>query len=337
MIDLRSDTVTRPTPEMRRAMAEAEVGDDVYGEDPTVNRLQERAAELLGCEAALFVPSGTMGNAIAINLLTERGQEVLTEERSHVVRYELAGMAVLSGVMPRVVRTPDGLLKADDVRAALTPPAYYKSDLGLVTLENTQNLAGGAVQPVEETRAVVEAAHAAGLRVHLDGARLWNAAVALGRPPAELVGGADTVMVALSKGLCAPAGALLASTRERVERARRVRKLLGGGMRQAGVLAAAGLVALERMIPRLAEDHENAQLLAEALARCPGVRVQPQRTNIVVAVLERRPAPEVAAALKAQGILASAMDGATLRLVTHHDVSRADCQRAAEVLARLLG
>ena len=337
MIDLRSDTVTRPTPEMRRAMAEAEVGDDVYGEDPTVNRLQERAAELLGCEAALFVPSGTMGNAIAINLLTERGQEVLTEERSHVVRYELAGMAVLSGVMPRVVRTPDGLLKAADVQAALTPPAYYKSDLGLVTLENTQNLAGGAVQPVEETRAVVEAAHAAGLRVHLDGARLWNASVALGRPPAELVAGADTVMVALSKGLCAPAGALLASTRVHVERARRVRKLLGGGMRQAGVLAAAGLVALERMVPRLAEDHDHARLLAEALGRCPGVRVQPQRTNIVVAVLERRPAPEVAAALKAEGILASAMDGATLRLETHHDVSRADCQRAAEVLVRLLG
>jgi threonine aldolase len=337
MIDLRSDTVTRPTPEMRRAMAEAEVGDDVYGEDPTVNRLQERVAARLGFEAALFVPSGTMGNAIAINLLTEPTQEVLAEERSHVVRYELSGMAVLSGVTPRVVRAEHGRLTPEHVRSVAGPKAYYKSDVGLVVLENTHNLAGGAVSTVEETRAVIAAAREAGLRVHIDGARLWNAAVAEGVEPRALVEGADTVMVALSKGLCAPAGALVVSSRDRIERARRIRKLLGGGLRQVGVLAAAGLVALDRMIPRLADDHENARLLASALAVAPGVEVAPTRTNIVMARLAHRRAPEIASALAAQGILASAFDEATLRLVTHHDVSRADCERTVQAFESLLG
>src|SRR5512136_1727702 len=247
-IDLRSDTVTRPTPEMRKAMAEAEVGDDVYGEDPTVNRLEARAAEILGMEAALFVPSGTMGNAIAVRILTERGDEVLAERRSHVVRYELSGMSVLSGAMPRMVDAAGGHLTPDDVRGAAGPRAYYKSDVSLVVLENTHNLGGGTVQRVEDFRAVIAAARECGFRVHLDGARIWNAAVALGVPPAALVQGADTVMSCLSKGLCAPVGSVLASSRERIEEARRVRKLLGGGMRQAGVLAAAGLVALERMV-----------------------------------------------------------------------------------------
>jgi len=336
MIDLRSDTVTRPTPEMRRAMAEAEVGDDVYGEDPTVNLLQERVAERLGFEAALWMPSGTMGNAVAVNLLTEPTQEVLADERSHVVRFELSGMAVLSGVTPRVVRAEHGRLTPEHVRAAAGPKAYYKSDVGLVVLENTHNLAGGAVTTVDETRAVIAAAREAGLRVHVDGARLWNAAVALGVEPRALVEGADTVMVALSKGLCAPAGALVASSRERIERARRIRKLLGGGLRQVGVLAAAGLVALDHMIPRLAEDHDNARRLAEALAAGRGVEVAPTRTNIVMARFQRHRAPDIAAGLKAEGILASAFDEATLRLVTHHDVSRADCERTAGILAALL-
>jgi threonine aldolase len=336
MIDLRSDTVTRPTSEMRRAMAEAEVGDDVYGEDPTVNLLQERVAERLGFEAALWMPSGTMGNAVAVNLLTEPTQEVLADERSHVVRFELSGMAVLSGVTPRVVRAEHGRLTPEHVRAAAGPKAYYKSDVGLVVLENTHNLAGGAVTTVEETGAVIAAAREAGLRVHVDGARLWNAAVALGVEPRALVSGADTVMVALSKGLCAPAGALVASSRERIERARRVRKLLGGGLRQVGVLAAAGLVALEHMIPRLAEDHDNARRLAEALAAARGVEVAPTRTNIVMARFQRHRAPDIAAGLKAEGILASAFDEATLRLVTHRDVSRADCERTAGILAALL-
>ena len=337
MIDLRSDTVTRPTPEMRRAMAEAEVGDDVFGEDPTVNRLQERAAELLGFEAALWVPSGVMGNEIAIRVLTEPGQEVLAEERSHVVQYELAGMAVLSGVMPRVVPGDEGRLTPESVRAAIRPYMYLRSDLGMAVIENTHNLAGGSLYTVDQTAAVVTACREAGLRVHVDGARLWNAAVALGVPPADLVRGADSAMVTLSKGLCAPAGSLLVASKERIQKARRVRKQLGGGMRQVGILAAAGIVALDTMIPRLAEDHDNARLLASALARCRGLRGAPAPTNIVVATLDGRRAPDVVAAAAERGVLVTAMDAVTLRLVTHRDVSRADCDRAAEVLTRVLG
>ena len=336
-IDLRSDTVTHPTPEMRKAMAEAEVGDDVYGEDPTVNRLEARAAEALGMEAALFVPSGTMGNAIAIRILTQRGDEVLAERRSHVVRYELSGMSVLSGVMPRMVDAPGGHLSPEHVRAAVAPRAYYKSDVSLVVLENTHNLGGGTVQKVEEVRAVVQAARECGFRVHVDGARIWNAAVALGVPPSTLVKGADTVMACFSKGLCAPVGSVLASSRERIEEARRARKLLGGGMRQAGVLAAAALVALDTLVTRLAEDHANARLLAQALGRGKGVTVAPVETNIVVATLEGRSAPDVVAALRAAGVLATAMDAGTLRLVTHRDVSREDCERAAAAIERTLG
>jgi threonine aldolase len=325
-IDLRSDTVTRPTPEMRRAMADAPVGDDVYQEDPTVNRLQEVAARLLGFEAALWVPSGVMANEIAIRLLTRPGQEVLADERSHVVQYELAGMAVLSGVLPRIVRTEDGLLTADHIRAAQRPPAYYRSDLGMVVLENTHNLAGGTIADVDLMSAAIGAA-----------ARLWNAAVALGVEPRRLVERADTVMVTLSKGLCAPAGSLLAGSAVRMEEARRVRKQLGGGMRQVGILAAAGLVAVETMIPRLAEDHAHARLLADALGRARGVRVHAGRTNIVVGTLDGPTAPDVVRVLAAQGVLATAMDARTLRLTTHRDVSRADCERAAAVLQAALG
>jgi len=335
-IDLRSDTVTRPTPAMRRAMADAEVGDDVFGEDPTVNRLQELAARLLGFEAALFVPSGTMGNAIGLRVLGEPGQEVLADDRSHVIQYELAGMAVLSGLIPRALATGDGRLSPEAIAGALKPKAYYRSDQAVVVLENTHTLAGGTVYSVEEMRAAIAAARAAGLKVHVDGARIWNAAVALGVEPRELLAGADTVMVCLSKGLCAPVGSLLGGSRERIEKARRVRKQLGGGMRQAGVIAAAGIVALETMIPRLAEDHENARLLAEALARGRGVRVAPVRTNIVVAALSGRSAPDVVSALAERGVRATAMDATTLRVVTHHDVSRDDCRRAAAILEQTL-
>jgi threonine aldolase len=337
LIDLRSDTVTRPTRAMRQAMAEAEVGDDYYGEDPTVNRLQEAAARLLGFEAALFVASGTMGNEIAIRILTEPGQEVLCEARTHVVQYELAGMAVLSGVAPHTVQTEDGRLTAEHVRGALKPLTLNRPEIGLVVLENTHNLGGGVVTSVEETRGLIAACREAGLRVHIDGARLWNAAVALGVPPAALATGADTLMVDLSKGLCCPVGALLLGSSERMARARRVRQQLGGGMRQAGVIAAPGLLALDTMIPRLAEDHANAALLGEALSRCPGARVAPVRTNLVVATLSGRSTPDVVAALKHNGVLASAMDAATLRLVTHHDVTRQDCERAAAVLTDALG
>ncbi|HYN01574.1 MAG TPA: GntG family PLP-dependent aldolase [Vicinamibacteria bacterium] len=336
-IDLRSDTVTRPTAPMRKAMAEAEVGDDVYGEDPTVNRLEARAAEILGMEAALFVPSGTMGNAIAIRVLTRRGDEVLVERRSHVVRYELSGMSVLSGVMPRMADAPGGHLTPEHVRAATAPRAYYKSDVSLVVLENTHNLGGGTVQRVDEVQAVVAAARECGFRVHVDGARIWNAAVALGVPPKALVKGVDTVMACLSKGLCAPVGSILAASRERIEEARGARKLLGGGMRQAGILAAAGLVALDTLVARLADDHANARVLAEALGRAKGVRVLSVETNMVVATLEGRTAPDVVAALREAGVLASAMDGRTLRVVTHHDVSREDCARAAVAIEQVLG
>jgi threonine aldolase len=336
MIDLRSDTVTRPTPEMRRAMAEAEVGDDVYGEDPTVNRLQQTAAGLLGHEAALWVPSGVMGNEIAIRISTRPGQEVLCDERSHVVQYELAGMAALSGVMPRIVRTEDGRLTPGAIEAARKPGAYYRSDLGLAVLENTHNLAGGTLYTVDDTRRALAACRAAGLRVHLDGARLWNAAVALGVEPRALAAGFDTVMVTLSKGLCAPAGSLLLGSRAGMEEARRVRKQLGGGMRQVGVLAAAGLIALETMVPRLAEDHAHARLLARALEGLPGVRVAPAATNIVAATLDRPAAPALVERLAREGVLATAMDAVTLRLVTHRDVSRADCERAAALVREAL-
>ena len=336
-IDLRSDTVTRPTARMRQAMAEAEVGDDVFGEDPTVRRLEARVADLLGFEAALFVPSGTMGNAVAIRILTERGDEVLVERRSHVVRYELSAMSVLSGVMPRMVDAPDGHLRPEHVRDAVAPRAYYKSDVTLVVLENTHNLAGGTVLGLAETQEVIGAAREGGFRVHLDGARIWNAATALGVPASALVAGADTVMTCLSKGLGCPVGSLVASSKERIETARRVRKLLGGGMRQAGVLAAAGLVALDDAIPRLAEDHARARRLGEALARGRDIRVTPPQTNIVVATIEGRTAPELATALAAEGVLTIAMDGRTLRLVTHRDVSEEDCSRAAEVIRTAVG
>jgi threonine aldolase len=317
-------------------MAEAQVGDDVYGEDPTVNRLQERAARLLGFEAALWVPSGVMGNEIAIRILTRPGQEVLCEERSHVVQYELAGMAALSGVMPRAVAAAEGRLTPAAIRAARPPAAYYRSDLALAVLENTHNLAGGTVYTVAQTAAALEACRAEGLAAHLDGARLWNAAVALGVEPRALAAGFDTVMVTLSKGLCAPAGSLLLGSRERMAEARRVRKQLGGGMRQVGVLAAAGLVGLTSMIPRLSEDHAHAALLAHALTGLPGVRVAPAPTNIVVATLAQAPAPAVVERLAAAGVLATAMDAVTLRLVTHRDVGRADCQRAAGLLRTVL-
>lgn len=335
-IDLRSDTVTRPTPAMRKAMAEAEVGDDHYGEDPTVNRLEALAAELLGFEAAVFVPSGTMANAMAIRVLTHPGDEVLAEARAHVVNYEMSGMATLSGVIARTVSTDDGLLTAEAIRRAVRPRALYRSDVSLLVLENTQNLAGGVVQDVASTRAAIAQARALGMNVHLDGARLWNAAVALGVPPRDLAAGADTVMVDLSKGLCAPVGALLASSAELVRKARRVRKQLGGGLRQSGILAAAGIVALESMTERLVEDHANARLLGEALARVEGIRVRPVATNIALGLFEGPRAPEAVVALANRGVRATAMDARTLRLMTHHDVSRADCERAARLLGEAL-
>ncbi len=332
MIDLRSDTVTRPTPAMRRAMAEAEVGDDVYGEDPTVNRLQERAAEMFEKEAALFVPTGSMGNQIAVKLHTRPGEEVVIEERGHIYNYEMAAMSAISGALARPVRSADGtgILTWEEVRAALhTGDApYYVARTGLVALENSHNLAGGAVLTRERTEEICDGAHTLGVRVHLDGARIFNAAEALGETVAALARPADSVMFCLSKGLGAPVGSVLLGGRGFIEEARRWRKLLGGGMRQAGVLAAAGLVALEETPPRLSEDHANARRLAEGLAELPGVKIDPEgvRTNIVLFDVSgtRLAADDICARVReTHGVLCSGF-GSSIRMVTHYDVSRED-------------
>jgi threonine aldolase len=338
LIDLRSDTVTRPTPEMRKAMAEAEVGDDVFREDPTVARLQERAAELLGFEAALFVPSGTMGNQIAVKLHTRPGQEVVTEARAHIYNWEMATMAAFSGCLARPVAAPRGILTWELIEPVLSPPVYYRARTGLVTLENTHNMAGGTVMTVGETEAVVRGARRRGLPVHLDGARIFNAGAALGESAARLAAGCDSVMFCLSKGLAAPVGSLLLGSRDFVEEAWVVRKMLGGGMRQVGVLAAAGLVALERMPSRLAEDHDNARRLALGLADLPGCGVDPEslRTNIVMLDLEKRSSRAVLESLRGEGVLAVATGPRQVRFVTHKDVTRRDVDRALEAVRRVL-
>jgi len=338
LIDLRSDTVTRPTPAMRCAMAEAEVGDDVYGEDPTVNRLERKAAEMVGKQAALLVPSGTMGNTIGVKLHTRHGQEVICEARSHVFNYELAMMAWFSGCVPRPIASEDGILRWEQIRRHVRPPGPHWAPTGLIVLENTHNMAGGTVCPPDVMQQICHGAHDMGLKVHLDGARIFNAAAFLRRPVAELVAGADTVMFCLSKGLGAPVGSILAGTAEAIAQARLYRKRLGGGMRQAGVLAAAGLIALEQMPARLEEDHRHARLLAEALARLPGVRVTHRvETNIVIFDVSGLGigAAEFSARLRDRGVLINPLNDRELRLVTHYDVSGEDCLRAAEALAEV--
>lgn len=334
-IDLRSDTVTRPTPEMRRAMAEAEVGDDVYGEDPTVNRLEQRAAQILGMEAALFVPSGTMGNTIGVKLHTRHGQEVICEARSHVFNYELAMMAWFSGCVPRPIPAEHGILRWEQIQREIRPQGAHWAPTGLIVLENTHNMAGGTVYPPQVFQEVCAGAHEMGLKVHLDGARIFNAAAFLKRGVHELVAGADTVMFCLSKGLGAPVGSLLAGSAEDIARARLYRKRLGGGMRQAGVLAAAGLIALERMPARVQEDHRKARLLADVLAGLPGVRLlHPVQTNIVIFDVSGAgwPAARFSARLKERGVLMNPINATQLRLVTHYDVTEDDCRQAAEIL-----
>jgi threonine aldolase len=332
-IDLRSDTVTRPTPEMREAMARAEVGDDVFLEDPTVNRLQEMAAAMLGKEAALFVPSGTMGNQICIRLHTQPGQEVIGEERSHIFNAEMAAMAAISGLLARPVRGEDGLLDWPAIEAAIRPRSvYYVAQTGLVTLENSHNFAGGAVMAVERMEEICNHAHEAGLPVHLDGARIFNAATTLNRDVAELARPFDSVMFCLSKGLGAPVGSLIVGPRSFIDRALAVRKMFGGGMRQVGVLAAAGIVALEKMTRRLAEDHANAQLLARGIAGIPGLKIDPEKahTNIVIFDISDTgiSVADWTAQLKARDVLALGINAREMRMVTHHDVSPQDCEMA---------
>jgi threonine aldolase len=338
VVDLRSDTVTRPTPAMRDAMARAEVGDDVYGEDPTVNRLQERVAELLGTEAALFVPSGSMANQIALKIHTEPGDDVLIGEGSHNFLYESGAAGAIAGVQMTILGR-GGLYEVADVEAAIKVDNHHFAPTRLLCLENTHNRGGGRVWPEAAVRALLALVKARGLRTHLDGARLWNASQKSGRSVRDLAQGFDSVSVCLSKGLGAPAGSLIAGAKAVVHRAHRVRKMLGGGMRQAGILAAAGLYALDHHRERLGLDHDNAALLAQGLAGQRGIVLDPTsvETNIVIADLDERVAGGAAgfAQRAAQdGVLLNAVGPRRFRLVTHLDVDRAGCERAVQVLGR---
>jgi threonine aldolase len=338
MIDLRSDTVTRPTAAMREAMAVADVGDDVYGEDPTVNRLEKDAAAVFGKEAAIFVPTGTMGNQIAIRLHTQHGQEVICEARSHVLDWEMAMMSAFSGCLARPVAAERGILTWEHIRPAIGAKIYYRAQTGLISLENTHNMAGGTITPLAVFEEVWRQAHHAGLPVHLDGARVFNAETALGVSVAELTRGFDTVMFCLSKGLGAPVGSILVGSTKAIEQARVHRKALGGGMRQAGVLAAAGLIALHEMPKRLSEDHDNAKLLAHIVSEAGAeVDLEAVQTNIVIFRLRgNADAAAFCAALRQRGVLASAIGPHAVRLVTHYDVGRKPCEQAAGILTELL-
>jgi threonine aldolase len=321
---------------MRAAMAAAEVGDDVYGEDPTVNQLEWRAAEMFGREAALFVPTGTMGNQIAIRLLTQPGQEVIAESRAHILDFEMATTAVFSGCQIRAVAAEGGILTWKHIESVITPVGPFRAPTGLIEIENTANLAGGRCSRLEILEPIWEGAKDRKLPLHLDGARIFNAAVALGVDVKVLTRGFDTVMFCLSKGLGAPVGSMLVGSAERMARARLYRKALGGGMRQAGALAAAGLIALEDGPKHLHEDHANARLLAEALASAEGVAIDlaSVETNIVIFRLQSgKGAADLVTRLKARGVLANAFGPDAVRLVTHRDVSRENCIDAGEALA----
>jgi threonine aldolase len=336
IIDLRSDTVTRPTLEMRAAMAAAVVGDDVYGEDPTVNLLERRAAERFGREAALFVPSGTMGNQIAIRVLTQPGQEVIAESRAHILDWEMATTAVFSGCLVRAVAAERGILTWKHIEPAIYARGAFRAATGLIEIENTANLAGGSCTPLQVLEEIWAGAKERKLPTHLDGARIFNASTVLGVDVKALTRGFDTVMFCLSKGLGAPVGSMLTGSAELIDRARLYRKALGGGMRQVGILAAAGLIALEKGPGRLHEDHANARMLAEALSRMDGVAIDPAsvETNIVIFRLTgKKNAAELVARLKARNILMSAFASDAIRMVTHLDVDRAACVAAAEALA----
>ncbi|HLK66519.1 MAG TPA: GntG family PLP-dependent aldolase [Bryobacteraceae bacterium] len=340
MIDLRSDTVTKPTPAMRRAMMEAEVGDDVYGEDPTVNLLERRAAEIAGKEAALFVPTGTMGNTIAVKLLTEHGQEVICDSRAHLLDYELSMVAWFSGCVIRAIQTEDGILTWDQIRRLIKPLSPYSAPTGLIALENTHNMWGGTVYQMSAIREICEGARERGLKVHMDGARIFNASIAMGLPVCEIARPAETLMFCLSKGLGAPAGSILAGPAPLIAKGRLYRKRLGGGMRQVGVLAAACLVALDETPPRLCEDHANARFLGEGLARIPGISIDPCRVVTNIAVFDVSgtgiaPA-DLSARLKERGVLINYINERQMRAVTHYDVDREACTQALQAVSEVV-
>jgi threonine aldolase len=334
MIDLRSDTVTKPTPEMRRAMAAADVGDDVYREDPTVNSLEQRAAEIAGKEAALFVPTGTMGNTIALKLLTEHGQEVICDSRAHILNWELSMLAWFAGCLARPVQTEDGILSWSRIKPHLRAFGPHNAPTGAIEIENTHNMAGGRVYPQAVIDEICDGAHEAGLRVHMDGARVFNAAAASGQPVSEITARVDTVMFCLSKALGAPVGSMLAGSRELMEEGRLLRKRLGGGMRQAGVLAAAGLIALEQMPAHLPADHANAKYLASRLGEIAGIQTFPVETNIVIFDVSGTgfTPRQISAALKQRGVLMNGVDDRLMRAVTHHDATREECREAMDAM-----
>ncbi len=337
MIDLRSDTVTKPSPGMRRAMAEAEVGDDVFGEDPTVRRLQERVAELLGKEAALFTPSGVMSNQLALKVQTRPGDEVILDRSYHLFNYESGAAGLLSGVQLHVLDGPRGLLDGEMIRKAVRPDYYWEPRTRLVALENTVNKTGGVVYPLENIRSVARAAQEHGLALHLDGARLWNASAATGIAERVYAEPFDTVCVSLSKGLGAPVGSVLAGAADLIREAHRYRKLFGGGMRQVGILAAAGLYALEHHRPELPLDHEMARRLAHALAENPLCRLDPGsvETNIVMFDVATGDAGPVLDRLREAGVLMSRFGPATIRATTHRDITMEDIDTASAVVRRL--
>jgi threonine aldolase len=339
-VDLRSDTVTKPSPDMRRAMAEAIVGDDVFMEDPTLNALQARAAEIFGREAGLFVPSGSMGNLTCVLAQTRHGQEVICETNGHIYNYEMGALSAVAGVLPRVVDGIDGLLSWDAIAPAIRPKVYYRPQTAMICLENTVNMAGGTVLPTKTTNDICEQAHAAGIHVHLDGARIFNAATYLNESVAEMTRSVDSVQFCLSKGLGAPVGSMIVGTREFIERCRSIRKMLGGGMRQAGVLAAAGLVALEQGPKRLQIDHDNAKVLANLLSKIPGVILDPAKvhTNIVIFSLKGSgvSSSEFLKKLAGVSVLAVPVDADRIRMVTHLDVTRAQVEAAAEAVRRVM-
>ncbi|BAS27031.1 GntG family PLP-dependent aldolase [Limnochorda pilosa] len=336
-IDLRSDTVTQPTSAMREAMARAEVGDDVYGEDPTVNRLEAEAARRMGKEAGLFCASGTMANLLGVLSQTQPGDELICEAEAHVYYYEVAGMSRIGGVIPRTLPGERGRLLPEQVERALRAPDIHFPPTRLLCLENTHNRGGGSTYGVEETERLARVAHDHGLKVHLDGARIFNAALARGVEAARLAAPADTVMFCLSKGLSAPVGSVLCGPEETIRRARKLRKLVGGGMRQAGVLAAAGLVALEQMVDRLAEDHARAWRLAQALAGTPGVELDPEtvETNIVSFEVTCCPEKAFLAALRDEGVLAGSPGPGRVRMVLHRHIGDAELEAAVGAVRRV--
>jgi threonine aldolase len=340
VIDLRSDTVTKPSPAMRRAMAEAEVGDDVYLEDPTVNRLQNRAAEIFDREAGLFVPSGSMGNLVSIMAQTSRGQEVICEAAGHIYNYEMASMSAIGGVLPRVIPAEDGIMSWDQIGAAIREKSYARAQTALVGLENTHNMAGGTVYPTRLAHEISDNAHRAGIKVHLDGARIFNAATYLGENVAEMTRGFDSVQFCFSKGLGAPVGSMIVGTKEFIERCRVIRKTLGGGMRQVGVLAAGALIALEEGPKRLHLDHENARFLAEGLASLPRIRIKPAKvqTNIVLFDVSETgwTSGEFLRRLSERKVLGGPVDARRVRMVTHLDIDRSDIEQALRMVGEVV-